>query len=209
MNGEVREVSVVMADLRGFTGFCEKVAPEVMSQVLNEYLTAMVDVILENHGVVQDFIGDGILGIFGAPGEDPNHAWHAVLSAFEMQEAIRRLCRQWKREHNMAFGLGVAVHSGKAFAGTVGSPRQGKYAVVGDPVNTAARLEELNRELGTEIVTTRDTLALMPDRADAQPRGSFAVRGRSHALEVFELLGVQLAPAPAVRAVPSATLSFA
>jgi len=189
--GEVREVSIVMADLRGFTAFCERVAPRRMSRLLNEYLTAMVEVILRQKGRVQDFIGDGILGVFGAPGQDPDHAWHAALSALEMQVAIRQLAGRWEREGESAFTLGVAVHTGKVFAGAVGSPRQQKYAVVGDPVNTVARLEELNRNLGTEIVMSGDALALVRDRVDVHPRGSFSLRGRSHAVEVFELLGVQ------------------
>jgi adenylate cyclase len=189
--GEVREVSIVMADLRGFTAFCERVAPRRMSRLLNEYLTAMIEVILRQKGRVQDFIGDGILGVFGAPGQDPDHAWHAALSALEMQVAIRKLASRWEGEGETAFTLGVAVHTGEVFAGAVGSPRQLKYAVVGDPVNTVARLEELNRNLGTEIVMSGDALALVRDRVDVHPRGSFSLRGRSHAVEVFELLGVQ------------------
>jgi class 3 adenylate cyclase len=188
--GEIREVSVVMADLRGFTAFCERVPPDRMFRVLNEYLTAMIDVILGQQGHVQDFIGDGILGVFGAPGQDLDHGWHAALSAVEMQVAIRQLGRRWRREGETPFGLGVAVHTGRAFAGEVGSQKQRKYAVVGDPVNTVARLEELNRNLGTEIVMSGDVLALVRDRVDVHPRGSFAVRGRSHTVEVFELLGV-------------------
>lgn len=194
LEGDVRQVSVVMADLRGFTTFCERVPPCRMSRVLNEYLTAMVDVILGQQGRVQDFVGDGILGVFGAPGQDPDHAWHAALSALEMRVAIRRLGGQWEQEGESSFALGVAVHTGEVFAGAVGSPRQSKYAVVGDPVNTVARLEELNRNLGTEIVISGDALALVRDRVDVHPRGSFAVRGRSHDVEVFELLGVQRAP---------------
>ena len=189
--GEAREVSIVMADLRGFTAFCERVPLDRMSRVLNEYLTAMVDVILGQHGRVQDFVGDGILGVFGAPSFDPDHAWHATLTALEMQLAIRKLDERWAREEGVDFGLGVAVHSGQVFAGSVGCPRQQKYAVVGDPVNTVARLEELNRGLGTQIVLSGDSLALVRDRVDVHPRGSFAVRGRSHAVDVFELLGVR------------------
>ena len=108
--GEIREVSVVMADLRGFTAFCERVPPDRMYRVLNEYLTAMIDVILGQQGHVQDFIGDGILGVFGAPGQDLDHGWHAALSAVEMQAAIRQLGRRWGREEGTPFGLGVAVH---------------------------------------------------------------------------------------------------
>jgi class 3 adenylate cyclase len=209
LEGEVRQVSVLMADLRGFTTFCERVPPERILRVLNEYLTAMIDVILKQHGRVQDFVGDGILGVFGAPGQDPDHAWHAVLSALEMQLAIRWLNGRWEREGGTAFGLGVAVHTGEVFAGTVGSPKQRKYAVVGDPVNTVARLEKLNRDLDTEIVMTGDALALVRDRVDVHPRGSFPVPGRSHAVEVFEVLGVQRALAPVVGSIVPASLSLA
>ena len=191
VEGNVRKVSVVMADLRGFTTFCEQVSLGVLSRVLNEYLTAMIEVILEQHGCVQDFVGDGILGVFGAPSEDPDHAWHAAISALEMQVAIRQLGDRWEREFGISFVLGVAVHTGEVYAGTVGSPRQSKYAVVGDPVNTVARLEELNRDLGTEIVMSGEALALVLERVDVLPRGLFPVRGRSNMVEVFELLGIQ------------------
>jgi adenylate cyclase len=194
LEGDIRKVSVVMADLRGFTTFCERVPPGLMSRVLNEYLTAMIEVILGQQGRVQDFVGDGILGVFGAPGKDPDHAWHAALSALEMQVAIRQLGHRWEREVGTSFALGVAVHTGEVFAGAVGSPRQRKYAVVGDPVNTVARLEEVNRNLGTEIVMSGDALALVRERVDVHPRGSFAMRGRSRSVEVFELLGLQYAP---------------
>jgi adenylate cyclase len=189
LDGEVREVSILMADLRGFTAFCERVAPRRMSRLLNEYLTAMVEVILRHKGRVQDFIGDGILGVFGAPGQDPDHAWHAALSALEMQATIRELAGRWEREEEALFTLGVAVHTGEVFAGAVGSPKRQKYAVVGDPVNTVARLEELNRNLGTEIVMSGDALALVRNRVDVHPRGAFSLRGRSRTVEVFELLG--------------------
>jgi adenylate cyclase len=194
LEGDIRKVSVVMADLRGFTAFCEGVPLGLISRVLNDYLTAMIDVILGQQGRVQDFVGDGILGVFGAPGHDPDHAWHAALCALEMQTAVRQVGDRWEREVGTSFALGVAVHTGEVFAGAVGSPRQRKYAVVGDPVNTVARLEEVNRNLGTEIVMSGEALALVRDRVVVQPRGMFAMRGRRHAVEVFELLGTQRAP---------------
>jgi class 3 adenylate cyclase len=189
--GDVREVSVVMADLRGFTAFCERVPPVRMSRVLNEYLGAMVDVILGQRGRVQDFVGDGILGVFGAPALDSDHAWHAALTAIQMQRAMRKLGERWGREEGLTFSLGVAVHSGQVFAGSVGCPKRRKYAAVGDPVNTVARLEELNRDLGTWIVISGDSLARVRDRVDVNRKGLFTVRGRSHPVEVFELLGVR------------------
>jgi class 3 adenylate cyclase len=189
--GDVREVSMVMADLRGFTAFCEQAPVVRMSRVLNQYLAAMVDVILGQQGRVQDFVGDGILGVFGAPHHDPDHAWHAALSALEMQAAIRQLGGRWARQGAIQLDLGVAVHTGQVFAGAVGSPRQMKYAVVGDPVNTVARLEELNRALGTRIVLSGATLARLPDSVNVLPKGSFLVRGRRCPVDVFELLGAR------------------
>jgi adenylate cyclase len=187
----VREVSIVVADLRGFTAFCEEVPPERVSAVLNEYLALMVEVILRQGGRVQDFIGDGILAVFGAPALDPDHAWHAVLSALKMQTAIRRLHAPHEPDTAASFALGVAVHSGTVFAGVVGCPRQSKYAAVGDPVNTAARLEELNRTLGTKILITGETLARLSDRIVVRPRGLYSLRGRLHKVDVYEPLGVR------------------
>jgi adenylate cyclase len=187
--GEVREVSVLMADLRGFTTFCERTTPRHTATVLNDYLTAMMDVILAHHGRIQDFVGDGILGVFGAPALDGEHAWHAAQAALRMPSAIRRLRGRWGSDLGADLVLGVALHTGEVFAGTVGSPRQSKYAVVGDPVNTVARLEELNKGLGTTIVMSSAMQARLGDRVESRPRGSFAVRGRRRRVEVFELLG--------------------
>ena len=189
--GEVREVSVLMADLRGFTTFCERVTPCRTATVLNDYLTAMVDIVLSHQGRVQDFVGDGLLGVFGAPVPDGDHAWHAALSALQMQSAISRLRNRWDADSGADLALGVALHTGEVFAGTVGSPRQSKYAVVGDPVNTVARLEELNRSLGTAIVMSSAMRTCLGARVSARARGSFPVRGRSRHVEVFELLGAR------------------
>jgi adenylate cyclase len=193
LEGEVRHVSVLMADLRGFTTFCERVSPCQTARVLNQYLAAMSRVVLREHGQVQDFFGDGILGVFGAPERDPDHAWHAVRSALAMQFAIRELRRRWEMEVGTGFDLGVAVHSGEVYAGSVGPPRQQKYAVVGDPVNTVARLEEINRTLQTAIVVSGDTRVRLGNRIDVLARGSFAMRGRSEPVDVFELLGAPAA----------------
>ncbi len=191
VDGEVVAVSVLFADLRGFTSDAERFDPRHMAGLLNGYLTVMVDVILARGGMIQDFVGDGILAVFGAPARDPDHAWHAALSAVEMQAALHSLGQPSSVNGHRIPAMGVAVHSGDVFAGTVGSPRQWKYAAVGDTVNVASRLEELNRNLGTSIVMSGETLALVTDRVETRSRGWFPVRGRSRMIEVFELLALR------------------
>ncbi|HYB44294.1 MAG TPA: adenylate/guanylate cyclase domain-containing protein [Candidatus Methylomirabilis sp.] len=190
----VRDVSVLMADLRGFTAFCERVPPERVSSVLNDYLAVIAEAIVHQRGWVQDFVGDGVLGVFGAPADDPDHAWHAALSALGMQRGIRQLGERRRRGGAEVFGLGVAVHSGKGFVGAIGSARLRKYAVVGDTVNTVARLEELNRVLSTDVLVSGDTAARLGGLVETRAKGFFHLRGRTCAVEVFELSGVRAAP---------------
>jgi adenylate cyclase len=189
LGGEVRVVSVLMSDLRGFTTLSERLAPDVVTATLNEYFTAMVDVILASRGMVSDFIGDGILAVFGAPLDDPEHAGNAVAAALGMQAALARLNERWAGEGRAALAMGVAVNTGEAFVGNVGSPRKKKYAVIGDTVNTASRIEGLNREFGTGILVSAATLAAVGDRVSARPRGTVTVKGRAAPVEIFEVLG--------------------
>ena len=189
LGGETRTVSVLMSDLRGFTAMAEQRAPAEVSETMNEYFTAMVDVILKHQGMIQDFIGDGMLAIFGAPVEDPQHARKAVEAALAMQEAFAYLNGQWAIAGRAPMQMGVAVHSGPVFAGYVGSPRRKKYAVLGDTVNTVSRLEGLNRELGTAILVSGAALDFVGRQVKVLPRGAVAVKGRAQPVDVFELLG--------------------
>jgi adenylate cyclase len=189
LGGEVRAVSILMSDVRGFTTLSETTPPAQVTAIMNEYFTAMVDVVMANHGMVNDFIGDGLFAVFGAPVEDPDHAWHAVATALEMQVALERLNRQWAARGAPTLAIGVAINSGDVFAGNMGSPRKKKYSVLGDPVNTTARMEGLNRELGTTILISGATLAAVKDRVTVRDRGSVKVKGKAQAVELFELVG--------------------
>ena len=133
LGGEVRRVTV-MSDLRGFTTMAERLAPQIVSEMMNEYFTAMVDVILAHRGLVQDFIGDAIMAVYGAPLDDPEHCWHAAHTAVAMHAALEGLNRRWEAQDRGPLAMGIAVHTGEAFAGTLGAPRKKKYAVLGDTV---------------------------------------------------------------------------
>ena len=193
LGGEVREVSVLMSDVRGFTAMAERLPPVEVSRTMNEYFTAMVDVILGEHGMIQDFIGDGILAVFGAPVHDPDHAMRAVRAALGMQEALARLNAGWTAAGRSPLAIGAAVHTGPTFAGYLGSPRKKKYGVLGDTVNTTSRIEGLNRELGTTILLSATARAALGERVTTRPRGAVAVKGKAEPVEVHEVLGLAAA----------------
>ncbi|MBI3635224.1 MAG: adenylate/guanylate cyclase domain-containing protein [Candidatus Rokubacteria bacterium] len=189
LGGEVRTVSVLMSDLRGFTTMAERLRPDEITTVMNEYLTAMVEVILAHRGMVSDFIGDGILAFFGAPSDDSEHAAHAVQTALGMQAALEVLNPAWQKAGRPTLSMGIAVNTGSVYAGNVGSPKKKKYAVMGDPVNTVSRMEGQNRELGTAILIGRATLDAVKGRVVVRERGAVKVKGKEEPVELFELLG--------------------
>jgi adenylate cyclase len=191
LGGEVRRVTVLMSDLRGFTTISENLPPEVVSAMMNEYFTAMVDVILAHRGLVQDFIGDAIMAVYGAPLDDPEHCWHAARSAVGMHAALESLNRAWEADGRGPLAMGVAVHTGPVFAGTLGAPRKKKYAVLGDTVNLTSRMEGLNRDLGTGILISGAALAALRDRVVVRDRGRVAVKGRREPVEIHELLSLE------------------
>lgn len=196
LGGEVRTVSLLMSDLRGFTTMAERLRPDEITVVMNEYLTAMVDVILAHCGMVSDFIGDGILAFFGAPSDDTEHAAHAVATALGMQAALAELNARWDKDGRPTLSMGIAVNTGSVYAGNVGSPKKKKYAVIGDPVNTVSRMEGQNRELGTAILIGRATLDAVKGRVVVRERGAVKVKGKEEPVELFELMGWAEEPAP-------------
>jgi adenylate cyclase len=191
LGGEVRRVTVLMSDLRGFTTISENLPPEVVSAMMNEYFTAMVDVILAHRGLVQDFIGDAIMAVYGAPLDDPEHCWHAARSGVGMHAALESLNRAWEADGRGPLAMGVAVHTGPVFAGTLGAPRKKKYAVLGDTVNLTSRMEGLNRDLGTGILISGAALAVLRDRVVVRDRGRVAVKGRREPVDIHELLSLE------------------
>ena len=191
LGGQVRRVTVLMSDLRGFTTISERLPPETVSEMMNEYFSAMVDVILAHRGLVQDFIGDAIMAVYGAPLDDPEHCWHAARTAIGMHAALATLNHRWKAEGRGPLAMGIAVHTGPAFAGTLGAPRKKKYAVLGDTVNLTSRMEGLNRDLGTGILISGAVLAVLRGRTVVRDRGSVAVKGRTEPVEIHELLSLE------------------
>lgn len=191
LSGTRREVSLLVSDIRGFTTFSEKLPAEIVASHLNAYFPAMVDAIFTYRGTVDDFIGDGILAVFGAPIADPGHARQAVEAAVAMQQALERLNRDWAAQGLPTLRMGVAVHTGTVFAGSIGSRERAKYTVIGDPVNVTARLEGLNKDLGTTILMTEAIRSAIGDLVQTRFRGELPVKGRTEPLRVYEVVPPQ------------------
>jgi len=199
LEGARREVSVLVSDLRGFTTLSETMPADQVAARLNEYFPAMIDAIFAERGMINDFIGDGILAVFGAPLPEADHAWRAARAALAMQAALERLNREWAARGIASLRMGIGIHTGVVFAGNVGGPGRIKYTVIGDTVNVSARLEGVNKELGTTTLITAETLEALGDRVETRYRGEVPVKGRAEPLRVHELLAVNALRGAAAR----------
>jgi adenylate cyclase len=162
--------------------------PERIAAHLNEYFDAMTAAIFAHRGMINDFVGDAVMAVFGAPVDDPDHAWHAVQSAVAMDRALEALNRRWATAGLPCLRMGIGIHTGPVFAGNVGGRDRIKYTVIGDPVNVASRVEGLNKELATTILLTEETLTAVGDRVRVRDCGPMAVKGRVEKVRVFEVL---------------------
>jgi class 3 adenylate cyclase len=156
IGGEKRPVTVLMADLRGFTALAERLPPESVVRMLNNYLTVMTDVIMTEGGTIDEFIGDAILVLFGAPVERDDHARAAVRCAIRMHLAMAEVNRRNGEEDLPAVEMGIGINTGEVVVGNIGSERRAKYGVVGHHVNLASRIESYT--LGGQILISDNTL---------------------------------------------------
>jgi sigma-B regulation protein RsbU (phosphoserine phosphatase) len=188
LGGEVRTVSIVMSDLRGFSGLSERLGPERMIALLNRYLGRMTSVILAHRGTINEFIGDAILVLFGAPFERPDDAERAVRCAWGMQRAMVAFNAESRAEGVPELTMGVAVHSGRVVAGNIGSQDHMKYGVVGPAVNLTGRIESLT--VGPQVLLSEATLERVRHLVTVGPGSQVAVKGVPEPVTVYELRGV-------------------
>jgi adenylate cyclase len=177
----VREVSVMFADLVGFTPMSEQMAPEAVAATLNEFFGAMTEAIFEHQGTLDKFIGDAILAVFGAPFDDPHHAVNAVRAAIDMR---RILAEMNARRPGPPLRMRIAVHSGPALTGDIGSPKRREFTVLGDTVNITSRLESSVAQPG-QIVVSKDTHDRLRGTVQVTPLGPAPLRGRVASIDVF------------------------
>lgn len=187
LGGEEREVTILFVDLRSFTRLSEPLPPRDVLALLNRFFDQMSGIVEIYHGIVDKYIGDAIMALFGAPVALPNHADSAILAALEMQSALARLNAELATEGRAKLAFGIGINTAKVIAGNIGSARRLNYSVVGDGVNVAARLQDLTRmsQFRADILVSAATLAAARGRYRVRPLGAAPVRGRDEPVDVY------------------------
>jgi adenylate cyclase len=191
--GEQREVTVLFSDIRGFTTYTEGHPPKDTVMILREYLTAMTDVIIRHNGVLDKFVGDEIMALFGAPVELSNHALSACEVALEMRVRLNQLHEKWRSEGRDVFEIGIGINTGPATIGNLGSEQIFDYTAIGDNINLGARLESINKEYQTEkhIIISESTLAMVGERAVVRYLDEVNVKGKHIPVKIYELIDLK------------------
>jgi adenylate cyclase len=189
LGGQEREVTILFADLRGFTTLSEQLAPRELLTLLNRYLDRMSTAIEAQGGVIDKFIGDAIMALFGAPVAQGDQADRALAAALAMERALAAFNAELAAEGRPPLGLGIGINTACVVAGNIGSHRRLNYSVIGDGVNVAARLESLTRTAAyrTSIITSAATVAALrePARFSLRDLGPLQVKGRAEPVEIF------------------------
>jgi adenylate cyclase len=188
LGGQRREMTVLFSDIRGFTTASERGTPEAIVAQLNEYFTAMVEVLFRYQGTLDKFVGDMVMGLFGAPVDDPKHADHAVGAAVEMTAVLDRLNDRWTAEGRPTLDIGIGINSGEMIAGNIGSDTIMSYTVIGDAVNLGARLESLNKDYGTRILISEATRHRLTLAVKTRRIGDVMVKGKTKPVVVHEVV---------------------
>jgi len=186
LEGERRQVTVLFCDLRGFTLLSERLSPEEVVLLLNQFYDLMIEATFRNQGSLDKFLGDAVMAVFGAPIAHPDHALRAVRTALAMREGIERLSRRRIRRGGEPLTVGIGVSTGETVAGTVGTEDRMEYTVVGDSVNVAARLESTAKPM--QILISARTWEDVKEVVKARPLGVVRVRGKEEEIEVYEVL---------------------
>ena len=194
LGGESLTVTILFTDIRSFTSISEKMDPQQLVGLLNEYFTEMVGIVMQENGVVDKYIGDAIMAVFGAPVPRPDDAVNAVRAAVQMRRALQKLNHVLVARGLNALRTGIGIHTGSVVAGNIGSEQRMEYTVIGDAVNLASRLETNTKELGVNVLISEDTYALTKDIVEARPVREITVKGRKAPVMTYEVLGLKGEP---------------
>lgn len=199
MGGKRQRVTLLFSDIRGFTTLSEQMAPEQVVSLLNAYFSRMVGALFAFDGMLDKYIGDGMMAVFGAPLPQEDHAWRAVQTALRMRQELDLLNLERADAGEAPLKIGIGIHTGEAVIGNIGTDQRLDYTAIGDAVNTASRIEGLTKEHAVDILLSADTYEAVSDRVVARRVRDVAIRGKQGQLDLYILEGLS-------RAVPQAAV---
>ncbi|MBO6088183.1 adenylate/guanylate cyclase domain-containing protein [bacterium] len=188
LGGKKSNLTVLFSDIRGFTSMSEKMTAEEVSMILNEYFSEMEPIVTKYNGVINKFIGDAVMAIFGEPVQDINHPQNAVKCAYEMLKKVEYLREKWLFEGKPKIEIGIGINTGEAFVGNIGSQNRLEYTVIGDTVNLASRIEGYNKVYKTNLLISSSTYAQVSDMVDVIKIADVSIRGKSKKMDIYEVL---------------------
>jgi adenylate cyclase len=187
LGGEKKEMTVLFSDIRGFTSLSERLTPEGLVKLINAYLTPMTDVVFEQGGTLDKYIGDAVMAFWGAPVDQPDHALRACRAALRFLEKLAQLNAGWRAQGLPEVDIGVGISSGPMNVGNMGTHGRFNYTVMGDAVNLASRLEGTNKDYGTRVLLSEGTWQLVRDQVVTRRLGAVRVKGKSQPVPIYEL----------------------
>lgn len=206
LEGVRRTVTLMFTDIRGFTTLSEAMQPEETVSLLNSYFSRMVDIVFQYDGMLDKYMGDGMMVIFGAPIPCEDHAWRAVLTALKMREELKVLNAERKAAGLPPLSIGIGIHTGECIVGNIGSKQRIDYTAIGNVVNTASRVESMTKEYGLDILMSIDTYLQVKDKVKVRPIEEVYLKGKTAPLDLFALETLAFsATMPLNRITPSGT----
>lgn len=190
LGGDRRRMSVLFSDLRGFTTLSEGLTPEKLVDVLNTYLDEMTNIVFDEGGVLDKYIGDAVMAFWNAPFDQPDHAIRSVRCAVRMRDRLRAMNTEGAFPAGIELKVGVGVNTGEMVVGNIGAETRYDYTVIGDSVNLASRTESLCKEYGVGIIVTQNTAADLADAFHLRLLDQVAVKGKKEPIRLFEVLGL-------------------
>ncbi len=189
LGGVKKNCTILFSDVRGFTTISERLSPEGLVSLLNQYLTPMTDIVYKYEGTLDKYIGDAIMAIFGAPVDMDDHATRACHVCLEMMDSLKILQAGWKAQNLPDIDIGIGLNSGWVSAGNMGSSQRFDYTVMGDNVNLASRLESINKQYGTNIIISQSTYEAAKKDIHVREVDMVRVKGKREPVKIYELLG--------------------
>jgi adenylate cyclase len=197
LGGELKEATIFFWDIRSFTAMSEKLEPKEVVEFLNNYMTRMVDCITKTDGVVDKFMVDAIMAVWGAPistGSPADDALNSVRAALMMRSALLEFNKDRGGEKNPIIRTGCGINTGAVVAGQIGSSQRMEYTVIGDAVNLASRTESLNKPLGTDILITENTWRLIAKQLLVEEMPSVEIKGKEKPVRMFAVINMRRKP---------------